>query len=419
MKNIIIILTFATLIGCYRNSKQKTNQSNVNIIEHADENKHSLITEEIEKNGNTQEIVDREIHLYSKALGNKYKDKDTTYSIIATYLGASFYDYYYFPFKGEDGTYFDFSYGKNYLGDIPFDHYDAEMKSELIGKKFIIDWAWKSSSYPCCEGQMNNTEDYIASVLSIEYHNQDSLNKKMRLIKNVDINKTSYQLYENLDFFGHKSINARGTTESLSIFKNETFLKELYKDKFLIDYELFNEISFQTTIASDENKVILMFDIEFSPSAPGSQTKAFIQFEEQHVKQSEFYGIEGRFTVKNEEIYGKVWQGFYEYELPYKLTEKLELEIDLSKVYTENDLYFLKINDSIRYPPSFSEIEITVNPFGDKPLETNNVMLDPNKKVTLIYKELESDWIKIKVSNKVGWIKDYKKMLQIGCQPAG
>ena len=60
-----------------------------------------------------------------------------------------------------------------------------------------------------------------------------------------------------------------------------------------------------------------------------------------------------------------------------------------------------------------------VNPFGDKPLETNNVMLDPNKKVTLIYKELESNWIKIKVSNKEGWIKEYKKMLQIGCQASG
>ena len=44
---------------------------------------------------------------------------------------------------------------------------------------------------------MNNTEDYIVSILSIEYHKQDSLNKKMRLIKNVDINNTSYQLYEN------------------------------------------------------------------------------------------------------------------------------------------------------------------------------------------------------------------------------
>lgn len=418
MKNIIPIISLVMIFGCTINSKEKTNQTNVNIIKKVNGNK--LIDEKIKNNGETQEVVDREIHLYSKIQGSKYNDKDTTYSIIATYLGASFYDYYYFPFKGEDGTYYDFAYGQNNLGEIPFDHYDAEMKSELIGKKFIINWKWKSSSYPCCEGQMNNTEDDIASILSIEYNKQDSLNKKMRLIKNVDINNTNYQLYENLVFFGHDTINARGKTESLSIFKNGTFLKELYKDKFLNDYEEHsNEISFETTIASDENKVILMFDFEFNPSAGGSQTKTFIQLEEQHVKQSEFYGIVGRFTVKNGEICGKVWEGFYEYELPYKLTENLELEIDLSKVYVENDLYFLKINDSIRYPTSVCEIEMTVNPFGDKPFATNNIMLDPNKKVTLIYKELESDWVKIKVSNKEGWIKDYQKMLKIGCQPAG
>ena len=417
MKNTILVLTLIMIFGCNINSEEKTNQTNVNIIKN---DKEKELAEEIKKNDNAQEIVDREIHVYSRVQGNKYKNKDTTYSIIATYLGASFNDYYYFPFKAQDSTYFDFAYGKNYLGDIPFEDYDAEMNSELIGKKFIINWTWKSSSYPCCEGQMNNTEDYIASILNIEYHNNDSQNKKMRLIKNVDIKKTSYQLYENLVFFGDKSINAIGKTESLSIFKNGTFLKEIYKDKFINDYvEHSNEISFQTIIASDENKVILMFDFEFNPSAPGSQTKTFIQFEEQHVKQSEFYGIEGRFTVKNGEICGKVWQGFYEYELPYKLTEKLELEIDLSKVYVKNDLYFLKINDSIRYPPSSCEIEMTVNPFGNKPLETNNLMLDPNKKVTLIYKEMESDWIKIKVSNNEGWIKDYKELMQIGCQPAG
>ena len=417
MKNIIIILTLIMIFGCNINIKEKNNQTNVNIIQNDDENK---MSEEIKENGSTQEIIDREIHVYSRVQGNKYKNKDTTYTIIATYLGASLNDYYYFPFKSHDSTYFDFAYGKNYLGDIPFDHYDAEMKSKLIGKKFIINWTWKSSSYPCCEGQMNNTEDYIASIISIDYHNNDTQNKKMRLIKNIDINKTSYQLYENLVFFGHKSINASGKTESLSIFKNGTFLKEIYKDKFINDYEEHsNEISFQTTIASDENKVILMFDFEFNPSAGGYQTKTFIQFEEKHVKLSEFYGIEGRFTVKNGEICGKVWQGYYEYDLPYRLTENLKLEIDLSKVYVKNDLYFLKINDSIRYPPSFCEIEMTVNPFGDKPLETNNFILDPKNKVTLIYKELESDWIKIKVSNNEGWIKDSKKMLQIGCQPAG
>ena len=173
MKNTILVLNLIMIFGCNINSEEKTNQTNVNIIKN---DKEKELAEEIKKNDNAQEIVDREIHVYSRVQGNKYKNKDTTYSIIATYLGASFNDYYYFPFKAQDGTYFDFAYGKNILGDIQFDHYDAEMKSELIGKKFIINWTWKSSSYPCCEGQMNNTEDYIASILNIKYHNNDSQN---------------------------------------------------------------------------------------------------------------------------------------------------------------------------------------------------------------------------------------------------
>ena len=100
----------------------------VDIIKNDTGNK---LAEEIKKNGEVQEIVDREIHLYSRVQGNKFKDKDTTYSIIATYLGASLNDYYYFPFKAEDGTFFDFAYGKNYLGDIPFDHYDAEFQYKI------------------------------------------------------------------------------------------------------------------------------------------------------------------------------------------------------------------------------------------------------------------------------------------------
>ena len=124
-----------------------------------------------------QKLVDREIHIFSSVQEIKYKNKEAIYTIIATYLGSSLDDYYSFPFIADDRKYYDFAYGKNNLGDIPFDHYDKEMKSELIGKKFIINWSWKASSYPCCEGQMNNNEDDIASILSIEYHNSDNLNK--------------------------------------------------------------------------------------------------------------------------------------------------------------------------------------------------------------------------------------------------
>ena len=92
MKNTILVLTLITIFGCNINSEEKTNQTNVNIIKN---DKEKELAEEIKKNDNAQEIVDREIHVYSRVQGNKYKNKDTTYSIIATYLGASFNDYYY------------------------------------------------------------------------------------------------------------------------------------------------------------------------------------------------------------------------------------------------------------------------------------------------------------------------------------
>jgi hypothetical protein len=55
------------------------------------------------------------------------------------------------------------------------------------------------------------------------------------------------------------------------------------------------------------------------------------------------------------------------------------------------------------------------------------VTLSPKTKVTLIYKDMKSNWIKIKVSNQEGWIQDYvngvdyhdQKIHKIGCQAAG
>lgn len=412
MKNIISILIFVVAFGCNENSKEKTPQANGDMVD-------------------SIAVIDREIHKYSDVKEVKYKDKEATYFTIATYLGASLNDYYYFPFKGEDGKYYDFAYGKNHLGSIPFGAHDAEMKSELIGKKFIIHWRWQTSSYPCCEGQMNNYEGDIASILSIEYYTKDSLHRKTSLIKNVDIKKTSYQLYENLVFFGHDTTNAEWSTESLSLFKNGTFNKELYKAELFIDLQHLkdsryglvapatNAVSFASTLVSAEDKIILMFDISFDPSAPGEHIISFIQFEGHQVKHSSFQSISGAFTIKNGAIYGLAWQGFYGYELPYKLSANLDLALDTSKIHAVNNNYFLNINDSIRFPASSSELAMAIDPFGDTPLATTSVSLSPNTKVTLIYKDLASDWIKIKVSDQEGWIKDYEKMLKIGCQASG
>ena len=435
MKNIISILILIITFGCNENRKNNIYQKKANVIDSININDDALNLKGIIK------YEEKDIDLNTEISEINKKDTNATYSIIATYLGSAINDYYLFGFEGEDGKYYDFSNCKNNLGDIPFTNYDIEINSELIGKKFIINWRWKTCTYNCCEGEMNLYEDDFPSILSIEYHTNDSLHKKMSLIKNINIKETNYQLYENLVFFGHDTINASWSTESLSLFKNGIFNKHLYKDDFFLDHKLLkqssygeivlgsNNVYFNSTVVSDKEKIILMFGVDFEEAGFEESTFSFIQFEDQQVKHSGLYNIAGIFKIRNGGIYSSIWQGYYSYELPYKLLDNLDLDLDYSKIHHENNRYFLNINDSIKFPPRICELEMTINPFGDKPLSTTKVTLNPKTKVTLIYKDKKSNWIKIKVSNQEGWIQDDEyvngvdyhdqKIHKIGCQAAG
>ena len=98
--------------------------------------------------------------------------KNVSNPIIATYLGSEIGDYFYFPFTGVDGKYFDFGNGNNNYGDIPFGENDLEMNSELIGKKFTIYWGWNLAEFYCCEGRMDIYKADFPSILSIVYHQE-------------------------------------------------------------------------------------------------------------------------------------------------------------------------------------------------------------------------------------------------------
>ena len=99
----------------------------------------------------------------------KEEMKDATNPIIATYLGSELHDYFYFPFKTDDGKIYDFAYGDNSLGEIPFGDNDFDIKSDLVGKKFIIHWKWKQSFFNCCEGRMDLYKADFPSIFKIEY----------------------------------------------------------------------------------------------------------------------------------------------------------------------------------------------------------------------------------------------------------
>ena len=99
----------------------------------------------------------------------KLNMKGVSNPIFAKYKGSEFGDFFYFFFT-YGGKTFDFGSGKNNLGNIPFTKYDTEIKSELIGKEFIIHWEWKSTAFNCCEGGMDLYHGDFPSIVSIDFY---------------------------------------------------------------------------------------------------------------------------------------------------------------------------------------------------------------------------------------------------------
>lgn len=281
------------------------------------------------------------------------------------------------------------------------------------------------------EESTNLHEEIFPNILSIRSYGSDRSQERSNLIKSINIRNTNYQLYENLSCLD--TLNHAWTTKSLSIVKNGILKNEFFKEYLLLDGdypEAYNSIVV-STISSDQEKSLIQINFDCAPCAPGDHTIALIQFQEHSIKKSKVNSIRGEFIIKNGVINGIGWQGYFAYELPYKLTEekdKLEIEVDTSKILYKNDFYFLKIKDAISSTPKFCEIEMTIDPFGEKPSATTNLTLKPNTKVTLIYmavkkispsNTLPGDWIKIKVSDQEGWIKNSNDLTRMGFFAAG
>jgi hypothetical protein len=245
--------------------------------------------------------------------------------------------------------------------------------------------------------------------------------EKTQLIYSVRIDNTSYQLYENLVCVAHDTTITPTSvvdwsSESISLYKNGIFETDLLKEELSIDRRFLIESSnsvYVSEIRSDEKMTLLQFDLDFT-SAPGYQIISLLQLQEHTIMQSDICQIAGSFITENGAIEGVGWSGYFEYELPFKLTERshmLHLDLDTLKVHRKNDFYILKIKDGVRFPPNACELEMIIDPFGDTPLATKIVYLDPNTEVTLLLMAvndpIQSDfyfknWVKIHVSGQEG-----------------
>ena len=263
--------------------------------------------------------------------------------------------------------------------------------------------------------------------------------EKTELIYSVRIENTNYQLYENLVCMAPDTTNnpthpESCSTESVSLYKNGVLQTDLFTDELSIDRNFLLEASnsvYVSEIRSDEKMTLLQFDLEFSPSAPGFQVVSFLQLQEHTIMQSNICQIAGSFITENGEIKGEGWAGYFGYELPFNFTERsdmLHLELDTLKIPRINDFYILKIKDGTKFPPNVCELNMIIDPFGDTPLATKTVILDPNTGVTLLVMAVEDpiqsdfyfkNWVKIRVAGQEGWIEGGDDLSKIGCYAAG
>mgnify|MGYP000332933842 FL=1 len=263
--------------------------------------------------------------------------------------------------------------------------------------------------------------------------------EKTQLIYSVRIENTSYQLYENqvcvaFDTTITPKRVMSWSTESVSLYKNGFFETDLFKEALTMDRSLLIESSnavYVSEIRSDEKLTLIQFELDYSPSAPGYQVVSFLQLQENAIMQSDICQITGSFITKNGDIEGVGWSGYFAYELPFNLTERnemLHLALDDLKIQREGDFYILKIIEGARFPRNKCELEMVIDPFGDTPLATKTVTLDPKTEVTLLLMAVEDpiqsdfyfkNWVKILVSGQEGWIENDADLRKIGCYAAG
>ncbi len=95
----------------------------------------------------------------------KEQMKDVPSTFIATFEGEEMGDYFHLTFVDEKGNYFDFGDGANEFGEFGEGHH---IHDKYVNKKFKLTWDWKTSSFACCEGDMEPVVAKVPSITQLE-----------------------------------------------------------------------------------------------------------------------------------------------------------------------------------------------------------------------------------------------------------
>jgi hypothetical protein len=95
--------------------------------------------------------------------------KDVPNPLIVKYTGIEWGDCLHLLFEDKSGMVYDFGFGNNNFGNYQL--YDNETSFEnpkYLNQTFKLHWKWIMSTYPCCDGEYNETKGLQPSIIKLE-----------------------------------------------------------------------------------------------------------------------------------------------------------------------------------------------------------------------------------------------------------
>jgi hypothetical protein len=112
-----------------------------------------------------EEKVDPALKSYLENAHNEFDKVPATFE--AKYMGFDIGDYPHIIFKDKNGKEYDFGDGNNSYGTYKEEDFLAD-KSKYVGKKFKLTGEWKSSTFLCCDGNMDVHTGKVPSITNLE-----------------------------------------------------------------------------------------------------------------------------------------------------------------------------------------------------------------------------------------------------------
>lgn len=120
---------------------------------------HDTVKKELEK-------IDPALDTYMKHAHEEWDN--VPFTLEAKYMGFEIGDYPHIIFKDKKGKEYDFGDGNNSYGSFKEDDFLTDGKSKYQGKTFKLTWEWKTSTFLCCEGEMEEHTGKVPSITSLE-----------------------------------------------------------------------------------------------------------------------------------------------------------------------------------------------------------------------------------------------------------